>query len=158
MWTAYAPPSGSIGNALGRLRQHVTDVPAQLALFSESALLEHAPDKWSRKEILGHLTDSAINNLKRFTDAQFVNEFYQIQSYNQDKLVLVNQYQHVPMAHLLSLWSSLNTQIIYVVEAIPASVLNTPVRFTNEDATGQTLGWLFDDYVAHLEHHLKTLL
>ena len=28
-------------------------------------------NKWSKKEILGHLIDSAINNLQRFTEIQY---------------------------------------------------------------------------------------
>jgi hypothetical protein len=29
------------------------------------------PKKWSKKQILGHLVDSGINNLQRFTEIQF---------------------------------------------------------------------------------------
>lgn len=40
-----------------------------------------APGKWSQKEILGHLIDSGINNLQRFTEIQFSPQPYPIQKY-----------------------------------------------------------------------------
>ncbi len=159
----YAQPTGSITSALHRLREHIAYVPQRLTNLSETELTQKAPGKWSCKEILGHLIDSALNNLKRFTDAQVVDGAYFIQGYDQNKLVVINQYQNVPVAHLLTLWSSLNTQIAYVVEAIPNKALSIPIRFEqanqpSSENSHHTLSWLIDDYVAHLEHHLKTLL
>ena len=145
-------------NALDRLRNHIAEVPSRLAIRSTGELTGKAPGKWSRKEILGHLIDSAINNLKRFTDAQFADGPYQIQSYNQNQLVVVNHYQDLPLEHLVTLWQSLNTQIVYVAEAIPSETLARPLQLTTSNSTDHTLGWLIEDYVAHLEHHLKTLL
>ncbi|GAB3495427.1 hypothetical protein GCM10027341_12790 [Spirosoma knui] len=158
MWTAYAQPTGSITNALSRLRNHLAQVPERIARFSETELTQQPPGKWSKKEILGHLIDSALNNLKRFTDAQVADGQYTIQSYNQHQLVIVNQYQRLPVAHLLTLWASLNTQILYVTEALPPDLLTKPIQPKQADGQQLTLGWLIEDYVAHLEHHLKTLL
>lgn len=145
-------------DALHRLRNHITEVPTRLATQSATELTRKAAEKWSRKEILGHLIDSAINNLKRFTDAQFADGPYQVQPYNQNQLVIVNQYQQLPLEHLVTLWQSLNTQIIYAAEAIPVETLAQPIRLVTTDDTGHTLAWLIEDYVLHLEHHLKTLL
>jgi len=157
MWLEYTQTQ-SITDALSRLQQHIADVPTQLSTRTETELTEHAPGKWSRKEILGHLIDSALNNLKRFTDAQFVDGPYQLQGYRQNELVRVNRYQDLPLAHLLMLWQSLNRQIITVAEGVPAETLNKPVLLGQPVSASHTLGWLIADYVAHLEHHLKTLL
>lgn len=155
---AYAQPTGSIKDALHRLQHYIEQVPGRLSAFSETELTQQVPDKWSRKEILGHLIDSALNNLKRFTDAQFADEVYQIQGYNQTDLVAVNHYKELPLSHLLTLWSALNTQILYVTGTIPDETLAQPVQFgTAQTVEKQTLGWLIEDYVAHLEHHLKTV-
>ncbi|WP_420147363.1 DinB family protein [Spirosoma sp.] len=145
-------------DALNRLRNHIADVPSRVVLRSAAELTKKMRGKWSRKEILGHLIDSAVNNLKRFTDAQFADGPYPIQPYRQDELVRVNHYQELPLAHLLTLWQSLNTQILYVAEATPAEALAQPVHINTSDVKEYTLGWLIEDYVAHLEHHLKTLL
>jgi hypothetical protein len=149
---------GAIADALQRLRTHVVQIPAKVLGLSDDELTIKAPGKWSRKEILGHLIDSAVNNLKRFTDAQFSEEAYLIQGYNQDKLVIANQYQSLPLAHLIALWRSLNEQILYVAEGMSSETLTHPIRFGQPDKPESTLSWLINDYVAHLEHHLKTLL
>ncbi|MFD2569402.1 DinB family protein [Spirosoma soli] len=164
----YAQPTGSIVNALQSLRGHIIHVPERLGNVPEIELAHKVPGKWSRKEILGHLIDSAINNLKRFTDAQSLigqatRQAYQVQGYDQNNLVLINRYNDLPLAHLLALWSSLNTQIIYVADIMSAEALSISVQFghtnqLNSEAPDYTLGWLIEDYVAHLEHHLKTLL
>ena len=51
-----------------------------------------APSKWSKKEILGHLVDSGVNNLQRFTEIQFHPKPYVLRNYNQDELVKINDY------------------------------------------------------------------
>ena len=154
----HAQSTSSIADALARLRVYLTQVPERLVTLSETELMQKAPGKWSRKEMLGHLIDSALNNLKRFTDAQFAGGPYIIQRYSQDNLVIVNRYQQLPMDHLLTLWRSLNNQILYVAEAIPVDLMDKPVQIGQDPSSGLTLGWLIEDYVVHLEHHLKTLL
>ncbi|AKD56259.1 DinB family protein [Spirosoma radiotolerans] len=145
-------------DALDRLTAYIDQVPTGLGNLSEAQITSQQPGKWSRKEILGHLIDSAINNLKRFTDAQFADGSYLVQPYNQDELVRVNQYQHVPLGQLLVLWQSLNRQILVVTRAIPEDTLRQPIQFSQINTKLKTLEWLINDYVAHLEHHLKTLL
>ncbi|GAA4139725.1 hypothetical protein GCM10022216_18140 [Sphingobacterium kyonggiense] len=76
--------------------------------------LEHkvAPDKWSKKEILGHLIDSAINNLSRFINAQYQNN--PIILYNQVEWCKGNFYQIADYNHLITLWESLNRQLVFI--------------------------------------------
>ena len=107
--------------------------------------------------MLGHLIDSALNNLRRFTEIQFSPAPYIIVSYNQNELVRVNHYQDLPLDHLLELWESLNQQILYVVKQIPAAKLETPVNPQYDNDEMKSLNWVVCDYVAHMEHHLKQL-
>ncbi len=69
-----------------------------LEYISQSSDLELAqkisPEKWSKKEILGHLIDSGINNLQRFTEIQYEKKLYKIRKYEQDVLVKANDYQN----------------------------------------------------------------
>ncbi|MDF9795710.1 hypothetical protein OKW21_000973 [Catalinimonas alkaloidigena] len=56
-----------------------------------------------KKEILGHLVDSAIRNLKRFTEVQFSSQPYRIQKYQQDELLRSNHYQNQNYEEILTL-------------------------------------------------------
>lgn len=118
----------NVAVAMDQLDDHVQQMAGRFEKFSKEELLSKpAPNKWSRLEILGHLIDSAINNLKRFTEIQFLPPPYKVVSYRQNELVAVNNYQNLPVGHLLDLWKTLNQQIIYVVKNIPQEKLNFSV-------------------------------
>jgi hypothetical protein len=144
--------------AMQQLEKFIEFFPNKLKQFSSEKLLKRpASDKWSKQEILGHLIDSGINNLKRFTEIQFLPQPYTVISYSQNELVIVNEYQNLPLQHLLDLWKSLNRQIIFVVKAIPAEKLNYPVDPQYENKEMKTFGWIIGDYVAHMEHHFRQI-
>lgn len=160
MWQKEGFVQGDIDitDAMHRLAVYIDQLAQRYRSFSEDELIvKSAPGKWSRKEILGHLIDSAINNLKRFTEIQVSQQPYFIQSYKQDELVSVNSYNQLPIEHLIHLWQSLNQQIVYVVESIPADKLNYKVDPQYDNHEMKTLGWIICDYVAHMEHHIKQL-
>jgi hypothetical protein len=114
------------------------------------------PRKWSKKEILGHLIDSAMNNIKRFNEVQFLTEKpYVVHKYHQDDLVKSNRYQDLPIDHLIALWTSVNVQIVFVLRALSNESLEIAIQ-TPEGET-QNVGWLADDYVVHLRHHLAQI-
>lgn len=145
-------------HAMRQLAHYIETVPEKYLAFDEATLLEPpVPGKWSRQQVLGHLVDSALNNLKRFTEIQFSAQPYNVQAYRQEELVAVNNYQHLPLLHVLELWQSLNQQIIYVVENTPAEKLHYAVNPQYGNGETKTLAWIICDYVAHMEHHLKTV-
>ncbi len=142
--------------AMKQLASFIETIPEKYRqLTKEELLKKSAPDKWCRQEILGHLIDSAINNLKRFTDIQFSPPPYIIQAYNQNNLVIVNDYINLPLEHLLNLWCLLNQQIIFIVDNIPSDTLRIPVNPQYDNKEIKTLEWIICDYVAHMEHHFK---
>jgi len=144
--------------AMQQLEIYIETFPGKLKQFSSEELLKRpSPGKWSKQEILGHLVDSAINNLKRFTEIQLLPQPYTVISYKQNELVTVNEYQNLPLQHLFDLWQSLNRQIVFVVKAIPADKLNYPVDPQYESKEMKTLGWIICDYVAHMEHHFRQI-
>jgi hypothetical protein len=146
----------NLQTALQHLQQHIQEVPERFRQFSSEVLLQKpAPGKWSKQEILGHLIDSAINNLKRFTDTQYFPQPYTVIRYNQDELVVINRYQQLPLEHLLQLWAIVNKQVAQVISTIPADKLGYTVIIPSGES--KTLEWLAIDYVEHMEHHLKQI-
>ena len=131
---------------------HINNIPARIQEIPTEELLQRpAPGKWSKKEILGHLIDSAINNLKRFVDVQSQPQPYTVLRYMQDSLVVINRYQDLPLDHMLLLWKTLNQQIVYVISGIPADKF--PYTVITPAGDHKTLEWLIIDYIEHMDHH-----
>jgi DinB family protein len=114
-----------------------------------------ADGKWSRKEILGHLIDSAANNHQRFVRAQMVAAF-EWPGYEQNEWVRAHGYSDQPWTELLGLWLALNNHVARVIELVPDSKAGT--RCTIGAGGAVTLEWLMRDYVHHLRHHLAQIL
>ena len=112
--------------------------------------------KWSKKEILGHLVDSGINNLQRFTEIQFENKPYQIRTYDQDELVKANDYQNSETKEIAELWNSINNRILHLVKKQTQDTLNYKIEL--QKGNFSDLRFLINDYVEHLEHHLKQIM
>lgn len=144
--------------AMHQLEKYIKSFPIELKQLPSTELLNRpAAGKWSKKEILGHLIDSAINNLKRFTEIQFLPQPYSMISYRQNELVVTNDYQNLPLEHLLDLWQALNRQIVFVVRKIAAEKLNYSVDPQIETNEMKTLGWIICDYVVHMDHHMRQI-
>jgi hypothetical protein len=115
-----------------------------------------SPNKWSKKEIIGHLIDSGVNNLQRFTEIQFEDKPYKIRKYNQDELVRVNDYQNSESEEIAQFWLSINNRILYLIKQQNEKTLNHKIEFY--DGKISDLKYLVEDYVDHLEHHLNQIM
>ena len=73
--------------------------------------------------MLGHLCDSAINNLGRFVRAQFEEQPFKLVNYDQDNWVKMNNYQADSMNNVINFWVILNNRIIDVISKIPEEKL-----------------------------------
>jgi DinB superfamily len=140
--------------------QHVIELRAAVGSFaprldalSDRSALRPAPGKWSAREIIGHLVDSATNNYERFVRAQIEDHFTPT-GYNQEDWVRIGRYQDANWNDLVTLWRTFNLQIARVMEATPEAALSR--RLT--DSKGVTLRELMVDYVRHLTHHLAQIL
>jgi len=122
----------------------------------EEFALKRSPDRWSKKEILGHLIDSAINNLKRFTEVQFEVKPYAYVSYNQNELVKVNDYQNADTQEILELWKALNIRIKIIMDNQTEESLAYKVLLS--DGSVSDLRYLMTDYVDHLSHHMIQIM
>jgi hypothetical protein len=114
-----------------------------------------APGKWSKKEILGHLIDSAVNNIQRFTEIQDAEKPYQIRSYNPDQLVSASHYQQKDIEQLFHLWLNLNLHIKFLIANQTEATLVFPLVLPNGET--KDLRFLINDYADHLEHHLDQI-
>jgi hypothetical protein len=129
--------------------------PALEAIAEEGSRRTRGAGSWSRKQVLGHLVDSALNNLHRFVRAQQTEELV-FPGYDQRAWVDMGGYHDRPWATLVSLWSELNAQVAHVIGRIPSERLATPCRIGDDRPV--SVEWVARDYVKHLRHHLEQIL
>ena len=139
------------------LRDTVTREHAHLLAVSEEQASQPAakPGAWKVKQELGHLLDSATNNHQRFVRATLHGP-YEGPGYAQDEWVRLHGYDEMPWATLVALWRDYNLFLARLVERIPDEKLGTDCRVGAYPPL--TLGFLIDDYVLHMQHHLDHLL
>ncbi len=144
-------------NTVIQLRNIIDKYSEKLRLLTEEEFsLKPNPDKWSKKEELGHLIDSAHNNLRRFIVAQY--EANPKIVYEQDTWVRLFDYLHQPAFQLINLWTLLNWQICYVLEKMPSDAGEKMCDTGRQKQELHSLNWLAEDYVKHLLHHLHHIL
>ncbi len=122
------------------------------AISQDEFTYKTSPVKWSNKELMGHLIDSAENNIRRFIVAQY--EENPIIMYNQDMWVAINNYQQWYPTDLIQLWYLLNRKIIFILKNTPPEMIQ---RICNSQAA-YTIEWLAKDYITHLKHHMHQVL
>jgi hypothetical protein len=107
--------------------------------------------KWTRKELLGHLLDSAVNNHQRFVRLR-QGELRGFPGYEADAWVEAGAYRSASWSQLLSLWHLFNLQLAAVVREIPETAAGH--RWADKDVD---LDFLVRDYTAHMLHHLERM-
>lgn len=143
-----------IEKAINRLTYIVEKAPGILTEIGEENMsAKPLPGKWSKKEILGHLIDSATNNHQRFVRGQF-EDVPEIR-YDQNKWNEYSFYQLIDSEQIISFWAIYNKQLIEIIKRIPIENL---IREIKVGENILTIEFLIADYVEHLEHHLKQLI
>jgi hypothetical protein len=142
-------------NVAGELLSVVEAASESLGKIRDpDASLRSAPGSWSRKEILGHLLDSAMNNHHRFVRAQEVKELT-FPHYEQEHWVGSQGYGERPWLELVDLWRLYNRHLAHVISLIPEEKLAVMCVIGLDEPV--SLGYLIEDYVVHLRHHLQEL-
>ena len=140
--------------------------PTLLNLDDAATSRRPAPGKWSPREIIGHLVDSASNNHQRFVRTRDRDDLV-VEGYEQDAWVTAQRYQDAPWQELVLLWMTYNRHLARVMAATPAtdrdrarSVHNLHLRAFRPVPADRdvTLAYFMNDYVEHLAHHLAQIL
>lgn len=130
-------------------------IPPLLKMFSEQEF-SHKPNpaKWSKKQIMGHLIDSAANNHHRFIRSRIEdgpNIFYQ-----QDEWNNLSHYNEMRSDDVIALWANYNKLLAHIISKMVEKDLERTCYSGGTEPL--TLGFIVEDYVHHLEHHLKQVV
>jgi len=147
-------------------KEAVESASSRLLAMSESqSKIRPGPDKWSPKEIIGHLIDSAANNHRRFVLAQ-LQEGLIFPGYEQDKWVVAQDYQTASWVSLVQLWKLYNLHILHLASCIPEDILlKKRIKHNLHEIAWQavpqnqpaTLDYFIRDYFNHMQHHLRQI-
>lgn len=130
----------------------IGDVPRDFRKFSSEEInYKASPEKWSKKEIMGHLCDSCFNNTQRIIRVQYEDKPFII--YNQDEWVKNQDYQNKDFKEVLDLWVSLHKQFVHALKNFPENHLNSILDWGDQ----VTAKFVIKDYLDHQHHHLKQI-
>jgi hypothetical protein len=143
--------------AIERLRFAVRTLPGVLSRFSEAESEQRpSPERWTKKEVIGHLIDSASNNHQRFVRGGLLAAGQDFPGYEQERWVRIQDYQAARWGDLIDLWRAYNTHLLHVAGCMSDEGRRAACRVGGGGEV--TLAALFVDYVDHLEHHLRRML
>lgn len=141
--------------AATRLEKILKDTPGKLKKIAEKKAAERMfIGSWSKKEMLGHLIDSAANNHQRFVRIQKDNNLT-LPLYDQNEWVEVQYYNNRKWSEIIELWEVYNRHLLHLLKNIDEFKLNNVADFPTYGTL--RLQFIIDDYVDHMEHHLKQL-
>lgn len=140
--------AGEFRAEIGSIEHDLFELPAALADTPWRA------GGWTRKQIVGHLLDSAANNRQRFVRAAIDGQ-YAGPGYAQDDWVALHGYSEKNWETLLRWWKAEHEILMAVVDRIPEERLDASC-VVGDDAP-VTLRYLITDYIRHQRWHLKQL-
>lgn len=129
--------------------------PVLLKISEQAASQKPGPNKWSKKEILGHLIDSASNNHQRFVRGA-LNMAMAFPPYQQDPWVAASHYQEMEWQELVEFFVQYNLHLSRLIVQLPERVLDNPCNIGKESPV--TLRFVITDYLRHWQHHLEQVL
>jgi len=123
-------------------------------LDNEIASKRPGTDRWTLKEIVGHLIDSASNNHQRFVRLQIANELI-FPGYGKDnsKWLEIEKYNELNFSDIVLLWKQYNVLIGNIIKEVDESKLGN--YWKKPDGDKIALKDLMIDYVRHIKEHVK---
>lgn len=146
----------AIQSAIGELQELIASLPAEWSAISdEQAARPRADGGWSRKQIVGHMIDSATVNHQRFIRALAGERDFNL-LYAQEEWVDLNGYQAREWRAVVRLWEEVNIHLLAVCRHIREDQADL-VCGQHGDPGPWTLAYRVPDYVAHLEMHVEQM-
>jgi hypothetical protein len=127
---------------------------ALVSLPPELADIPWRDGGWTRKQIVGHMLDSAANNRQRFVRAA-ADGSYTGPQYAQDAWVAAHGYAGQPWGTLLEWWKVEHDILAAVVDRVPEERLEAICIVGDDEPV--TLRFLIEDYITHQRWHLAQL-
>jgi hypothetical protein len=148
---------------LDDFRETIDSASSRLLEISEDiSERPRAEGKWSPKQVIGHLIDSATNNHQRFVRAQFTDELV-FPGYAQEDWLRVQNYHQESWRDLVQLWKLYNQHIAHLMSFVPDET-RTKLRIKHNlheiaselirEDEPVTLDFFMRDYVDHMKKHL----
>jgi DinB superfamily len=128
-------------------------MPWLLTISEAEASVPEREGKWSAKQVIGHLTDSAVNNLRRIMLLE-IEPGQKLSGYAQMEWVSLQHYGEREWSQVLGLWFALNEHVAWTIAHVETARLANVGVIEGEPVT---LGFLIADYVAHIQHHLRAM-
>lgn len=146
-----------IKNAVKSLQKILHYFPIQSAILSEKEWNEKADvNIWSKKEVVGHLVDSAFTNLQRYIRIQYQNTPHIV--YDQDAWVKAQHWQELPVTDIIMLWKVVNKQILHIWKNFPQAKINSLLNVSKDKEEMYTFAEMIQDYIDHCKHHIQQIL
>ena len=149
MTNSFAPIASNLGRTVAQAK------PLLLKLDNADTSARPSENKWAKKEILGHLLDSASNNHQRFVRAALQGSLT-FPGYDQNALVDLQNYAEIDWNFLVDFWATYNRFLAHVIGQLPEQAATVTCDIGNNPSA--TLACIAEDYVAHLKHHLNQIL
>jgi hypothetical protein len=148
-------PAITMKNVANELREVIANVVPMLESLDESTIaIRPAPKKWSKKEILGHLIDSACNNQQKFV-RMMQQPHLNFPGYAQDDWVDLQNWAAADWSEMIALWTHYNRHIAFLIETIDSKYHDHAITI---EGTGPfKLEFIMPDYVEHFKHHVKQI-
>ena len=109
-------------------------------------------DKWTLKEMLGHLIDSASNNHQRFIRLQ-IDEKIHFPAYDAEKWKDYTKIYGFGFMELMNLWKSYNYFLLHLIKSIDVKDYNNKWILHDKEIT---LKFIIEDYFGqHIDWHIE---